>query len=215
MSGLIEKDFRLLLQRKQVMLMFAVLAVFMGVSGSPLMTVSYLTLISSGLTLGTISYDEFDNGYPFLMTLPFERKTYAAEKYVFCFIGAFASWVVGVIAMCVISAVQGSMAEVPALIGISTVFIPLSVVFCSLMIPLQIKYGSEKSRLVLYIILGIIALTIGAVAALGAGDTAVSVIELLGSVNPLAAVIGVWAVCGALCFLSYLWCRKILENKEF
>lgn len=218
MRGLIEKDLRLLLQRKQTAVMFVALAAFMGISSSPVMMVSYLTLITSALTVGTISYDEFDNGYPFLMTLPFERKTYAAEKYVFCGLGALCSWAIGVVGMCVLRAVRGETEGLLETIGVSTVFIPLSMVFCALLIPLQIKYGSEKSRLVLYIILGLIAGLIALFGVMGTektGELAVGVMETVGSVSPLVIVLAAWVLCGILCFVSYLWCRRIVENKEF
>ena len=63
MSGLLIKDFRLLLQRKQSMVLLLVLAVAlnwtMGESNSFIM--GYLPLISLIFATGTISYDEFDN----------------------------------------------------------------------------------------------------------------------------------------------------------
>ncbi len=218
MRGLIEKDFRLLRQRWQTALMFVALSLFMGVSSGPVVMVSYLTLITSALTVGTIPYDEFDNGYPFLMTLPFERKTYAAEKYVFCGLGALLSWFIGTVGMCVMLAVRGETQGMAETVAVSTVFIPLSLCFCALLIPLQIKYGSEKSRLVLYILLGLIAALIAVFGALGsekAGSVISGLIEGFEGVGPLPFVLGAWAVGGILCFLSYCWCRRILENKEF
>ncbi len=93
MNGLMEKDLRILLQRKQVFLIFIVLAVFLCMTQGSVFVVGYLPLISVMLAVGTISYDEFDNGYPFLMTLPITRKTDAAEKYLFCLFTVLGAWI--------------------------------------------------------------------------------------------------------------------------
>ena len=45
--------------------------------------VSYFTMIASMFVLSTISYDEYDNGYAFLFSMPFSRTSYVKEKYVF------------------------------------------------------------------------------------------------------------------------------------
>ena len=39
------------------------------------------TIVTAIFAITTISYDEFDNGLAFLMTLPVTRKQYVAEKY--------------------------------------------------------------------------------------------------------------------------------------
>ena len=113
MSGLLIKDFRLLLQRKQSMVLLLVLAVAlnwtMGESNSFIM--GYLPLISLIFATGTISYDEFDNGYSFLLTLPITRRQYVLEKYLLCFvtglIGVVLAGVIGVIC----SVVRGNEVE--------------------------------------------------------------------------------------------------------
>ena len=81
MSGLIEKDLRLTLTRKQTLLIFLIMAFFMGASIDGAFIVSYLTMLGTIIAIGTITYDEYDNGYAFLMTLPFDRKTYVKDKY--------------------------------------------------------------------------------------------------------------------------------------
>ena len=90
MRGLLEKDFRLTFIRKQTLLIFFIMAIVMGVSMDGSFLVGYLTMLASIVALGTISFDEFENGFPFIMTLPFDRKTYVREKYLFCFLMAAA-----------------------------------------------------------------------------------------------------------------------------
>ena len=84
MFGLIEKDLRLTLVRKQTLFIFLAMALIMGQSMEGEFLVGYLTMFAVLVAIGTTSYDEFDNGFAFLMTLPFDRKTYVREKYLFC-----------------------------------------------------------------------------------------------------------------------------------
>ena len=84
MFGLIEKDLRLTFARKQTLLIFFIMALVMGISMDGSFIVGYLTMLAAVISIGTISYDEYDNGFAFLMTLPFGRKTYVREKYLFC-----------------------------------------------------------------------------------------------------------------------------------
>ena len=86
MKGMLIKDLRLLKnQGKTLLLMLFVVAIFMNfiTDVGPSFIVGYITIIFSLFTATTISYDEFDNCYLFLMTLPITRKKYVNEKYVF------------------------------------------------------------------------------------------------------------------------------------
>ena len=65
MRGLIEKDLRLTLARKQTILIFFVMALIMGASMDGSFLIAYLTMLATILAVGTISYDEFDNGFAF------------------------------------------------------------------------------------------------------------------------------------------------------
>ena len=84
MRGLLEKDFRLIAQRKQTLLMYAAIALMMAMTMDSTYIIGYTVSLCVLLAVGTVSYDEFDNGFLFLMTLPVDRKTYVDEKYLFC-----------------------------------------------------------------------------------------------------------------------------------
>lgn len=81
MRGLICKDLRLMLVQKNFFIMLAFVAfVCMAALDDPAFVVMYVTLIFASFLMSTMSYDEFDNGYPFLFTLPISRKLYVQEK---------------------------------------------------------------------------------------------------------------------------------------
>ncbi|MBQ3295066.1 MAG: ABC-2 transporter permease [Erysipelotrichaceae bacterium] len=220
MSGLIEKDLRLTLTRKQTLLIFLIMAFFMGASIDGAFIVSYLTMLGTIIAIGTITYDEYDNGYAFLMTLPFDRKTYVKEKYLFSLLMATASWIFGMIVYVIFSIIRHDpmfMDNTLELLVMLTGMIPVVYLCSTFMIPLQLKYGSERSRTVLFIIYGIIAvIAIGARSLLNGVDNPFAGLDLaLNSIPPYVILITLFVICAILTYVSYLISVRIMEKKEF
>ena len=118
--------------------------------------VTYFTMIGSLLVLTTISYDTFDNGMPFLMSLPVDGKTYAKEKFLFSLIGLFVSWVAGVAAQFISMLLQHKAIDALDLLSMDIAFVPIFLIIISVMIPINLKYGAEKGRIVLIVICGLV-----------------------------------------------------------
>ncbi len=216
MLGLIEKDLRLTLKRKQTLMVFFVMALIMGLSMDGSFIIGYLTMFASIVAIGTISYDEFDNGFSFLMTLPFGRKTYVREKYLFSLMLAAIAWCFGIILCCVENAIRQNGAiradELPKLFA----FIPLMYLSAAIMIPLQLKFGSEKSRIVLFIIFGILAALLFGGARTSVGTKILGrLVEVLDQMSSAVVLAVIVAVCMLLAGGSYYCSIKIMEKKEF
>lgn len=96
MAGLFEKDIRLILRNKQMVIVVAFMALMMSFSGSIDMVLPYMTIFGTIFSVNTISFDEADNGYSYIMTLPVTYKDYVYEKYMFCTAGGIA---VGLVTM--------------------------------------------------------------------------------------------------------------------
>ncbi len=216
MLGLIEKDFRLTLARKQTLLVFLVLAVIMGISMDGPFVIGYFTMLGTIMAVGTISYDEFDNGFAFLMTLPFERKTYVKEKYLFSLIIAAAMWCLGAILYFIGNVIRHNQAGMTDEFPILIALIPVLYLAASIMIPLQLKYGSEKSRIALFIIFGIIAVfIIGIKKIFDDSNVITGFVATLESLSPAIVLIALAAVCILAAYVSYLCSVRILEKKEY
>ena len=150
MKGLLIKDFRLMKNQQLSVLLIAVIVVtFLSKDAS--FSVGYMTIIGALFPLSTISYDHFDNGQPFLFSLPITRKMYAIEKYVF---GLIVGTVMCLMGTAVIIFRQGG-AEIAA---ITAAFSQLAVLILllSVTIPFQFKFGPEKSRYVMIGMSGLI-----------------------------------------------------------
>ena len=148
MLGLMRKDLCLLLQRSRALVIMVGVGVIIGFSTDGGFLMGYLTMISAILSIGTISYDEFDNGYPFLLTLPVTRRSYVTAKYLFCLLGVLAGWAAASVIFAGCCLVKGEgfrMAQLTEALA----FLPVAGLMTAVMLPLQLKYGAEKSRLAL------------------------------------------------------------------
>lgn len=95
MKGLLIKDIKLIKTRGIfILFVVAAYAVLQLGAGNSEMSVGLTTLILSIFSITSITYDEYDNGMPFLFTLPITRREYVREKYVFGFALATITWVV-------------------------------------------------------------------------------------------------------------------------
>ena len=156
MKGLLIKDFKLMLMQKNFFIIIIVVTCLISISSQdPTFMIGFITLILSLFTVSTISYDEFDNGYPFLLTLPFSRKTYVLEKYVYGLILGTGAWIVSVIICGLMLIVQGKPVTSDMLIG-AFVILPMFLVIESLMIPVHLRFGGEKGRYALIACVGVL-----------------------------------------------------------
>lgn len=217
MAGLMEKDFRILLQRKQAFLVFLVIAVLLSVTQGGAGVVGYLPFISAMLAVSTISYDEFDNGYPFLFTLPITRKSYVAEKYIFCFLTVFCSWIFSVILYVVIDKLQGGETPVSEMLFVSILLLLIAIVLMDVMVAVQLKYGSERSRVVIIAIFGICFLAIYALAKLleKAGVETAAVFGYMERISATGIVLLLLAAGIVATFISVLISIAVMEKKTF
>ena len=155
MSGLFIKDIRLLMQRKRFLIMFAFLAVTLSYATDGTFIISYLTMVGSMLALSTISLDEFDNGFSFLFSLPVSRKNYAAEKYLFSYIWLGICWFIGVLLQVIMTFAKGEAFASGEFLTLVFVFLAVFMVVLAIMIPIELKFGVEKSRVAMFAVVGI------------------------------------------------------------
>ncbi len=215
MKGLLIKDFRLLMAQKRFFLMVAVIAVIMSVMNNDVsFLLGFVTLIISQFAVSTVSYDEFDNGYPFLFTLPVSRRGYAVEKYVFGLLLGFTAWAFAMALSLIVTAAQGGALLTVLLTGVS--ILPAALLMQSITLPFQLKFGGEKGRLALMAMAGVIFVVIaggsmlldsfGADANALTADLAANGALVLAGTYLLALLI--WAASMAVSI-------RIMEKKEF
>lgn len=157
MKGFFIKDLHLMLNQKKMLVMFFVIGLLLTISNSDMsFAVSYTMFVMAIMASGTISYDTFENGMAYLMVLPAKRRDYVMEKYILVFATALITGVlISGVALAVASG-QGNSIDVKGLLlQCGGLFLTLMIMM-SFMLPVNIKYGAEKGRLVLFAVFAIV-----------------------------------------------------------
>lgn len=158
MKGLWTKDIKLILvQQKNLVLIWLIAAGFLIATDQISFAINYTSIITLMTAISTVSYDSFDNGNAFLFTLPISRKEYTKEKYLFSLFGGIVTAIGGILLVVIVMVGKGtfSMRSEEILIVV-LINIPMLLIFQSLALPFLLKYGGEKGRLVLAVMIGAI-----------------------------------------------------------
>ena len=221
MAGLFEKDIRILMQRKKALLLFLALSIFIGYSQDGTFILSYLPMLMIIVMIGTISYDEYDkiviyydNGQG-TMSLPIDSKVYVSEKYIFCIAGTLVSCIAATLIYLTSQALKGINVNIKSSISDILATPLIMLLFVAIILPLQIKYGAEKSRVTLLVVVGIIAALIFVFKKIVNFETLMNILHYFDQIADwIIILIGIMSVLIAL-LVSYLISYNIMKNKEF
>ena len=206
MKGLFVKDIELMKQQKQFFILVVVMEVILNLAGSG--SVSFAT------GYFTISYDEFDNGLAFLMTLPVTRKQYVAEKYLLGAGLTAVAWGIATITGVIckgVAELQGCLSE--TIIG-SLIYIPLALLMLAVSLPLVIHFGAEKGRYIAMVMWAIIfAVVYILIKTMGLSADAVD--AWLNGLNRGMVLAGV-VLFTVIVYMGSFWIGvRLMEKKEF
>ena len=88
MKGLIRKDLEIIMLQKNFFLIM--IGAGLCMSSLALYTmIMFMCYMFGSLVIGTISYDELDNGMPYIMCLPIKHSDYVKEKFLMTFMMIF------------------------------------------------------------------------------------------------------------------------------
>ena len=187
MKGLFLKDLGLVKGQKQFFgVILIMMVLFTTAYTNFAFIIAYITVMVGILTLTTISYDEFENGMGYLFTLPVSRREYVGEKYLFSIVTTLP----GLAAVSAFSFVFSRIRKIdfPVEEWVLSVVVSFLVVTAvlSIVIPLQLKFGADKSRVALMIVWG------GGIMAVYLGIKACEA----------------WGIDAILCFMDLTMCSK-------
>ena len=107
MKGLLIKDFKMLKSQKQFFAIITLIGIlFLATYNSMSFVISYITIVFAMFGITSLSYDEADNGTAYLFSLPFDRKTYVAEKYIFSFLMLLTGWGIITVLSVIVSVIR-------------------------------------------------------------------------------------------------------------
>ncbi|MCI8282661.1 MAG: ABC-2 transporter permease [Lachnospiraceae bacterium] len=214
MKGLFIKDFQLMKSQKNFFFLILAIAVGMAMYMENIGLISsYLGFIGTMFSLSSINYDEFDNGNPFLFSLPISRREYVLEKYGFGLILGGSFWLMGTVISMAVQTFRQARPPVdilPACLAILP-FLPL---FLSIMLPLQLKFEGEKGRIARAGVIGVIFLICILSGKLfqTLNLNPFPILQHFRGETLLAALV---ILCAAMLLLSCRISISIMERKEF
>lgn len=213
MRGLLVKDLRLILQQKRIWLIMVIMALFFTFAQNGMFGLFYMAMLAMMFSVSTVSYDEYENGYPFLMTLPFDRRTYVREKYLLCVMMSVGGCLAGSI-INVVKTEEGTGLEEKLMA--TGVYLLVTILAAAVILPLQLKFGAEQGRIYLFLVIAGLALAGGAFMHLFQKDASLS-----GALEAVSGL-GVRGIAGCLAgaavlltLLSYCISVRVMEKKEF
>lgn len=212
MKGLFVKDIELMKQQKQFFVLVVVMGVILNLagSGSVSFAIGYFTIVTAIFAITTISYDEFDNGLAFLMTLPVTRKQYVAEKYLLGAGLTAAAWGIEAIT----GVICKGVAELQGCLSEKIIYIPLALLMLSVSLPLVIHFGAEKGRYIAMVMWAIIiAVVYILIKTMGLSADAVD--AWLNGLNRGMVLAGV-VLFTVIVYMGSFWIGvRLMEKKEF
>lgn len=218
MKGLLVKDLYLLGKQRNYVLYLLVISLFLLLGADNAIFVSgYMTVLGSFLALITISYDEMNHGRAFLFTMPITRKMYVTSKYLTGILTCLTAWTVSLVFTGVsVAAGRISVGWKEWLVS-CLMFLGVGFLFDALMIPIQLKFGADRGRIVLMVVmLGCMFLAAPVVNLLQKTQLdfcgAVAFFDRIGPVG--AGLLGAVLVL-ILLMISWVISMEILKGKEF
>ncbi len=216
MKGLLVKDYLMLSAQRRFMLLALIMMIVFSVSANNgSFVIGYCAFMGGLMGTNSISYDEYNHGYSFLMTLPFTRKEYVLEKFIFCLSCVVLFSVVGALIALVGQMMRGLNETYLMSFGLTyLILIWIAFLITAIMLPVQLHFGSERARIAFVIVmLSLFVLVIG-----GAKLAEVLPIQLdpIFSQLSLPLVVGVGiGTLGVAFALSYSISLVIMQRKEF
>lgn len=213
MRGLMVKDLCILKQRKTSILLFIVILFVIGLQAEASFTVTYGTLIFGILAQSTIAYDVDGNCMTYLLTLPVTVKDYVKEKFIFTGLAIFAGWGASLTIGCVLDRISNEPVMMSVMMDlIIPAFIVLLILVAELLIyiPIQLKFGPERSRI---IIIGFGA--VGFIVVMALAKLNLAIPAWVDSLSTMTILLAALLVSTLIIAMSYIWSVNILKKKEY
>ena len=160
MKGLWVKDLLLLQKQLKTFLMFMVIAAFNAytIKSVPVIFI-FMTFFFVTTAASTIFYDQENHGFLYLFTLPTRKKDYVIQKELLVLVSSLVA--VGLSLALVFLMMQFDpelQASAQELLYTALSGFFFGCLYGAIITPLYLRYGTEKARMLLFMIMGVFAL---------------------------------------------------------
>ena len=213
MRVLLAKDIRLFRSMKNVVLIYVAMiaaSIIFGQKQMGVMLINLCVVMFTYLSMSTMSYDDFDNGMEFILTLPTSKKIYAIEKYVLAVITLVVMSIVGAGLLVALGLEFNA-----AILDIAPMAV-IAIVLVSINLPLTLKFGSEKTKMLTLILFMGFGSLVGTLGTSNLNEILNSdLVKKIMSLCKLQLGIGIGLIAIIILFVSYCISIKISENKDY
>ncbi len=219
MKALFIKDIRIVLKQQRVLIcaFFAVITILAFATDNSMYAVAFVLFLVPTMMLTTISYDTFENGMSYIMSLPVSVKDYVAEKYILTVASSLIFNIMATILINVVLSIGKGVGIMPLELIVNAMLAQFMVlIYISLVLPVDIRFGTDKGM----IIVVLMAVVIGA-----AGP-------MLGNINvdsglmyklseaeitsvPVNQALLLMSVGGVFAIVSYFVSVKLMKQMEY
>ena len=218
MKGLLIKDFKLMKNNAMFLVMIIIISIGCAAGmKNPFFALGYATALISIFSVNTIAYDEYDNGMPHLLSLPISRKMYVKEKYVFAILISVVGLTIATMISIVVSLCMDEQYEIKEWLGILSLSIIFVILIQGVIIPVRMKFDSEKHKMAMLVVVGAMAAVGGTIFGIAKAcgidlEAALDKILITKAWTTLVIVI----ILGILMMLiSYKLSVRFMEKREF
>lgn len=217
MKGLFLKDFHYMLLQKSFLILILVIgfALSLTMSDGYYFVIGYLTFMGAILGTMSITMDDQKNGMSFLFTLPFSRKQYAAEKYLFSILTILLFCVISLAAVFLTRWIKHYDTPSPDIIFTALGCCACILFFLALMLPLTLKFGEERARLAYFIALGVFIVAMVPIVALINLLNAHITLPFSMHLNAAALAVIVCLIVALCLLISYCVSLRIIRHRDF
>ena len=162
MKALFIKDIRIVLKQQRVLIcaFFAVITILAFATDNSMYAVAFVLFLVPTMMLTTISYDTFENGMSYIMSLPVSVKDYVTEKYILTVASSLIFNIMATILINVVLSIGKGVGIMPLELIVNAMLAQFMVlIYISLVLPVDIRFGTDKGM----IIVVLMAVVIGAV----------------------------------------------------
>ena len=210
MNSLILKDFiSLKSYGKTLAIIIGFFTIVTFTNDEPSFLSGMIILLMSMLPITSFSYDQHAKWDLFSQTLPMSRKQLVMSKYVLGIITIGIGVLLATLFNVVVALVKSIEVDLRYLIEANGFIALAALLFLSILIPLVYKFGVEKSRMLM-----IVVLAIPSVLVIGLPKDVVT-IPMLDEIRPAILFVSGLVCVGFVMFLSYVISVRIYMKKDF
>lgn len=218
MKGLLIKDFKLMKNNAMFLVMIIIISIGCAAGmKNPFFALGYATALISIFSINTIAYDEYDNGMPYLFSLPVSRKIYVKEKYVFAILISVIGLTMATVISVGVSLFMDEWYGIKEWLGILSLSLFFVVLIQGVIIPVRMKFDSEKHKMAMLAVVGTMAAVGGGI--FGIAKTCGIDLE---AVFDKILITNAWSTLAVVIFLgvcmmliSYKLSVRFMERREF